>query len=59
MRSPGMMACQALHRFIVGGLIADVIAVIGSLDVVMGVVDRIAFIQRCPTDQRSGIAPGA
>jgi NADH-quinone oxidoreductase subunit D len=40
MRSPGLMACQALHRFIGGGMIADVIAVIGSLDVVMGDVDR-------------------
>jgi len=40
MRSPGLLACQALHKFIVGGMIADVIAVIGSLDVVMGDVDR-------------------
>jgi NADH-quinone oxidoreductase subunit D len=40
MRSPGLMASQALHKFIVGGMIADVIAVIGSLDVVMGDVDR-------------------
>jgi NADH-quinone oxidoreductase subunit D len=40
MRSPGLMACQSLHKFIVGGMIADVIAVIGSLDVVMGDVDR-------------------
>jgi NADH-quinone oxidoreductase subunit D len=40
MRSPGLMACQALHKFIIGGMIADVIAVIGSLDVVMGDVDR-------------------
>jgi NADH-quinone oxidoreductase subunit D len=40
MRSPGLMACQALHKFVVGGMIADVIAVIGSLDVVMGDVDR-------------------
>jgi len=40
MRAPSLMACQALHRFIVGGMIADVIAVIGSLDVVMGDVDR-------------------
>jgi NADH-quinone oxidoreductase subunit D len=40
MRAPGLMACQALHRFIVGGMIADVISVIGSLDVVMGDVDR-------------------
>jgi NADH-quinone oxidoreductase subunit D len=40
MRAPGLMGCQALHKFIVGGMIADVIAVIGSLDVVMGDVDR-------------------
>ena len=40
MRSPSLMACQALHKFILGGMIADVIAVIGSLDVVMGDVDR-------------------
>ncbi|MBP1635825.1 MAG: nqo4 2, partial [Acidobacteria bacterium] len=40
MRSPSMLACQALHKMIVGGMIADVIAVIGSIDVVMGDVDR-------------------
>jgi NADH-quinone oxidoreductase subunit D len=40
LRAPSLMACQALHRFVVGGMIADVIAVIGSLDVVMGDVDR-------------------
>ena len=40
MRSPSLMACQALPKMIVGGLIADVIAVIGSIDVVMGDVDR-------------------
>jgi NADH:ubiquinone oxidoreductase subunit D len=34
------MASQALHKFVVGGMIADVVAVIGSLDVVMGDVDR-------------------
>src|SRR6185503_399950 len=39
-RSPSLLACQALPRMIVGGLIADVIAVIGSIDVVMGDVDR-------------------
>jgi NADH-quinone oxidoreductase subunit D len=39
-RSPSLLACQALPRLIVGGLIADVIAVIGSIDVVMGDVDR-------------------
>ena len=39
-RAPSLVACQALERLIVGGLIADVIAVIGSIDVVMGDVDR-------------------
>jgi NADH:ubiquinone oxidoreductase subunit D len=34
------MACQALPKMVVGGLIADVISVIGSIDVVMGDVDR-------------------
>jgi len=40
LRPPSFYACQALPRAIVGGLIADVIAVIGSTDVVMGDVDR-------------------
>jgi NADH-quinone oxidoreductase subunit D len=40
MRPPGFYACQALPQMISGGLIADVIAVIGSTDVVMGDVDR-------------------
>jgi NADH-quinone oxidoreductase subunit D len=39
-RPPGFLACQALPKMIIGGLIADVIAVIGSTDVVMGDVDR-------------------
>jgi NADH-quinone oxidoreductase subunit D len=39
-RAPSFFACQALPKMIVGGLIADVIAVIGSTDVVMGDVDR-------------------
>jgi NADH-quinone oxidoreductase subunit D len=39
-RAPSLLACQALERMVVGGLIADVIAVIGSLDVGMGDVDR-------------------
>ena len=39
-RSPSLVACQALEPMIVGGQIADVIAVIGSIDVVMGDVDR-------------------
>src|SRR5688500_3463049 len=39
-RAPSFIACQALPHMIIGGLIADVIAVIGSTDVVMGDVDR-------------------
>jgi NADH-quinone oxidoreductase subunit D len=39
-RSPSLLACQALAPMIQGGMIADVIAVIGSIDVVMGDVDR-------------------
>jgi NADH-quinone oxidoreductase subunit D len=39
-RPPSLLACQALERMVVGGLIADVISVIGSIDVVMGDVDR-------------------
>jgi NADH-quinone oxidoreductase subunit D len=40
MRAPSLMAIQALPKLIAGGLIADVIAVIGSIDVVMGDSDR-------------------
>ena len=40
LRAPSFYACQALPKTIVGGMIADVIAVIGSTDVVMGDVDR-------------------
>ena len=36
MRPPSLLAFQALPKLIVGGLIADVIAVIGSVDVVLG-----------------------
>ena len=39
-RAPSLLACQALEKMVVGGLIADVIAIIGSIDVVMGDVDR-------------------
>ena len=39
-RAPSLLACQALERMVVGGLIADVIAIIGSIDVVMGDVER-------------------
>jgi NADH-quinone oxidoreductase subunit D len=40
LRAPSFYACQAVPAMIVGGMIADVIAVIGSTDVVMGDVDR-------------------
>jgi NADH-quinone oxidoreductase subunit D len=40
LRAPSFYACQALPKAIVNGMIADVIAVIGSTDVVMGDVDR-------------------
>jgi NADH-quinone oxidoreductase subunit D len=40
LRAPSFYACQALPHAIIGGLLADVIAVIGSTDVVMGDVDR-------------------
>jgi NADH-quinone oxidoreductase subunit D len=40
LRAPSFYACQALPNAIIGGLLADVIAVIGSTDVVMGDVDR-------------------
>jgi len=40
MRPATFYACQALPRMIERGMIADVIAVIGSTDVVMGDVDR-------------------
>jgi NADH-quinone oxidoreductase subunit D len=40
MRAPSLMAIQALPKIIENGMIADVIAVIGSTDVVMGDCDR-------------------
>ena len=40
MRPPSFMAIQALPSIVQGGLIADVVAVIGSNDVVMGDCDR-------------------
>jgi NADH-quinone oxidoreductase subunit D len=40
LRAPSFYACQGLPKVITGGMIADVIAVIGSTDVVMGDVDR-------------------
>src|SRR5688572_17250653 len=40
MRPPSFMAIQALPSVVQGGLIADVVSVIGSTDVVMGDCDR-------------------
>jgi NADH-quinone oxidoreductase subunit D len=40
MRAPSLLAIQALPKIVQGGLIADVVAVIGSTDVVMGDCDR-------------------
>ena len=40
LRAPSFYACQSVPQMIEGGMIADVIAVIGSTDVVMGDVDR-------------------
>jgi NADH-quinone oxidoreductase subunit D len=40
MRSPSLLACQAVGPMAKGGLIADMVAVIGSVDIVMGDTDR-------------------
>ena len=40
MRAPSFLAIQALPAVVQGGLIADLVAVIGSTDVVMGDCDR-------------------
>jgi NADH-quinone oxidoreductase subunit D len=39
-RPASLLACQAMEPMVVGGLIADVVAIIGSTDIVMGDVDR-------------------
>ncbi len=39
-RGPSFYACQALPAMITGALIADVVAIIGSTDIVLGDVDR-------------------
>jgi len=40
LRSPSLAACQAMEPMVVGALLADVVAIIGSTDIVMGDVDR-------------------
>jgi NADH-quinone oxidoreductase subunit D len=39
-RSPGFMHLQALNSIVVGHMIADLVTVIGTLDIVFGEVDR-------------------
>jgi NADH-quinone oxidoreductase subunit D len=39
-RSPSFVKLQALPRIIEGQLLADVIACIGTIDIVLGDVDR-------------------
>ncbi|MBI4469500.1 MAG: NADH dehydrogenase (quinone) subunit D [Acidobacteria bacterium] len=39
-RGPSFINLQALPAMVVGGLLADVVAVIGSIDIVLGEVDR-------------------
>jgi NADH-quinone oxidoreductase subunit D len=40
LRPASLLACQAMEPMMVGALIADVVAIIGSTDIVMGDVDR-------------------
>ena len=40
LRPPSLLACQAMEPMVVGALIADVVAIIGSTDIVLGDVDR-------------------
>ncbi len=39
-RAPSFCNLQALNRLVRGHLIADVVAIIGSIDIVLGDVDR-------------------
>ncbi len=40
MRTPSFVNLQALQKMVEGHLIADVIACIGTLDIVLGEIDR-------------------
>ena len=40
MRNPTFASLQALETMCVGRLLADVVAVIGSIDIVLGEIDR-------------------
>jgi NADH-quinone oxidoreductase subunit D len=39
-RPPSFVNLQALNPMVVGGLVADVVTCIGSIDIVLGEVDR-------------------
>ena len=39
-RAPSFVSLQALPQMVVGRLVADVVAVVGSIDIVLGEVDR-------------------
>jgi NADH-quinone oxidoreductase subunit D len=39
-RAPSFMNLQALEKMAVGRLIADLVALIGSIDIVLGEIDR-------------------
>ena len=40
MRAPSLLACQGVSPMVKGGMIADIVSIIGSVDVVMGDCDR-------------------
>ena len=39
-RPPTFISLQALRRLVRGHLVADVVAIIGTLDIVLGEIDR-------------------
>jgi NADH-quinone oxidoreductase subunit D len=39
-RPPSLVNLQALDKMVQGGLVADVVAIIGTIDIVLGEVDR-------------------
>src|SRR4029079_12425804 len=58
-RPASLLACQAMEPMVVGGLIADVIAIIGSTDIVMGDVDRVVSIDGYRTAKGSSSRSGS
>jgi NADH-quinone oxidoreductase subunit D len=39
-RPPSFINLQALEKMVIGTLVADVVAIIGTIDIVLGEVDR-------------------